>query len=232
MKAIFGVFFLFPALASAIPPATSPARDLKYRYCDHLADLDAYQDLSATSLEDLKTQKRHGERIVVSKDRRRLYLVSGQDILRSVYVAFGPDMRGPKHFEGDGKTPEGLYTIDFKNEKSDYYLALHVSYPNKADLAYAKDQGKSAGGDIMVHGFPTDPSAAKWVEWGHFFGMNWTQGCMAMTNEEISQVYQLVQEGTPIEICPLTEPLPLPTPTPSPTPMPSPSPGPAPGAGV
>ncbi len=145
------------------------------------------------------------DRLVVQKKTRTLYLMANGKIVKSYTIAMGPNAeQGPKEFEGDNKTPEGLYSIEFKNPKSNYYMALKVSYPNAQDLAYAKAQNKKAGGFIMVHGFPVKPidglipSEVKDV---HPL-KDWTQGCMAVTDREIEEIYSFVQVETPIEICP------------------------------
>lgn len=145
------------------------------------------------------------DRIVVQKSSRLLYLMSNGKIVKSYAIAMGPNSeKGPKEFEGDNKTPEGLYSIEFKNPKSNYYMALKVSYPNDQDLAYAKAQGKKAGGFIMVHGFPVRPidglipSEVKDMHPAVY----WTQGCMAVTDREIEEIYSYIQVKTPIEICP------------------------------
>src|SRR5690606_2278880 len=95
------------------------------------------------------------DRILISKDQRELYLLQGRKVVKTYPVAFGSSPVGHKQFEGDQKTPEGLYTINYKNPKSAFYLSLRISYPNKDDREYAKSQGRSPGGDIMIHGLPS-----------------------------------------------------------------------------
>jgi murein L,D-transpeptidase YafK len=136
--------------------------------------------------------------IVVNKSRRELLLLHHESVLRSYRIALGRDPIGPKTRERDGKTPEGRYTVDRRNPKSAYHLALHISYPNPADLARARDLGLDPGGDIMIHGLPngTPHLGSAHLE------TDWTQGCIAVTDEEMDEIWELVADGTPIEIHP------------------------------
>ena len=111
-------------------------------------------------------------------------------MLESYDIGLGFTPEGHKQFEGDGKTPEGTYYISHRNPKSRYHLSLGVSYPNDADRAYAKAAGKSAGGDIMVHGGPPRKTNKR----------DWTAGCIAVTDREIEEIYAMVKPGTPIYI--------------------------------
>lgn len=138
--------------------------------------------------------------ILISKSKRRLYLFSGDQVVKSYPTAFG-DPQGPKRFEGDFKTPEGLYYIGSKNPQSKFNLSLKITYPNAADIAYAKKYGKSAGGEIMIHGFPINPNTREFVRQVH--PMDWTRGCVAVTDPEIEEIYHLVATKTPVTICPL-----------------------------
>jgi murein L,D-transpeptidase YafK len=105
---------------------------------------------------------------------------------------------GPKQEEGDMKTPEGVYTIDYRNPNSDYHLALHISYPSAEDTARATARGVNAGSDIMIHGLPNGKS---WIGTAHR-NMDWTAGCIAITDEEIEELWRVTPEGTTIEIRP------------------------------
>lgn len=183
----------------------SDASDPKYTYCDKISVLD---NLKPTPEDwDLKRIKEDGfktKRVVVSKSRAEVYLISddGKVIFRP--VVFGSAYtEGPKRFEGDNKTPEGIYKIDYKLDlgESQYRRALHISYPNAADVAYAKSQGKSAGGAVMIHGSPNDERKRQGAEAATYTGYNWTQGCVAVTNAHIDMIYALVPDGTLIEIC-------------------------------
>ena len=131
--------------------------------------------------------------IVVRKKARRMYLFEGNNMIRTYRIGLGSEPIGDKKVEGDGKTPEGLYYIDRKNPKSKYFLSLGISYPNKEDLAEARELGKPAGGDIFIHGEDTKPN---------FFKRDWTAGCIALKDKEIREIYALVEIGTPIFIHP------------------------------
>lgn len=171
------------------------------RYCDDIKRIDQFPHLNSDQFGRFIKDKKSADRILVSKDRRELYLLQDNVVLKTYKVAFGLQPNGHKQFEGDKKTPEGIYYIDSKNPKSAYYLSLHVSYPNAADTEFARSQGKSAGGDIMVHGFP-NPDRSDFLEFvTGFHPYNWTAGCVAVTNEEIREIYSVVQVGTAIEIC-------------------------------
>ncbi|MEJ2410293.1 MAG: L,D-transpeptidase family protein [Novosphingobium sp.] len=109
------------------------------------------------------------------------------------HIQLGGAPAGPKHFEGDQRTPEGLYEIDWSNPDSSYHLSLHISYPNEADGASAAARGRSAGGMIMIHGQPNA------LPVGRVPG-DWTDGCSAVSNEEMDALWETVPDGTPIEI--------------------------------
>jgi len=131
--------------------------------------------------------------IVVKKSKRKLYLFSGDEIIKSYKIDLGFTPKGHKNFEGDGKTPEGSYKIDRKNANSKYHLSIGISYPNPKDRHFAELKGKLPGGDIFIHG--TD----KPFRW---FQRDWTAGCIALSNKEISEIYNSVEIGTPIFIEP------------------------------
>ncbi|HSV63999.1 MAG TPA: L,D-transpeptidase family protein [Chthoniobacterales bacterium] len=138
------------------------------------------------------------DRIVVEKSARRLMLFQNGRVLKTYSVALGRAPIGPKEYEGDQRTPEGTYTIDFHKPDSDYHLALHVSYPEQHDVERAAVQGLSAGSDIMIHGLP---NGRGWI--GRFHRRSdWTAGCVAVANFEIEEIYRAVPDGTPIELRP------------------------------
>jgi len=138
------------------------------------------------------------DRVVVLKTARKLVLMEGDSVLRIYRVALGRYPTGHKQQEGDAKTPEGAYTLDFKLEDSDFYKAIHVSYPNEQDITYARARGVEPGGKIMIHGLPNKVRAARV---GHPM-IDWTQGCIAVTNREMDEIWRMVEPGTPIEIHP------------------------------
>ncbi len=146
----------------------------------------------------LLTDNLKADKIVIEKSKRKLSLLSGGQELKSYKVALGGNPTGPKIKEGDGKTPEGLYLIDKHNPASSFHLSLHISYPSESDRQRARRHGVRPGGDIMIHGIKNGLG---------FIGslhrlVNWTQGCIAVTNTEIEEIYKAVPDGTPIEIRP------------------------------
>lgn len=138
--------------------------------------------------------------ILVEKEARKLYLRHDTTNIKEYDIALGSNPIGHKEKEGDGKTPEGKYTISARNHKSAYHLALRVSYPNNADIMNAKAGNYSPGGDIMIHGYPNYAPNALF----NFIHKNydWTAGCIAVTDSEIEEIWKLVPNGTPIEIKP------------------------------
>lgn len=134
--------------------------------------------------------------VKVDKSERKMYLLSAGEIVKVYDIALGANPKGHKEQEGDEKTPEGEYTLDYKKEDSSFYRAMHVSYPNAVDTANAEKNGVSPGGFIMVHG------QRNWLGWlapisQHF---NWTNGCIAITNSEMDEFMDLVNVGTKIQI--------------------------------
>jgi len=140
----------------------------------------------------------NADRILVLKSERTLVLYSGTQELRRYRVALGGEPVGPKQRQGDHRTPEGKYVIDRRNARSQFHRALHISYPNAADRDRARRAGVAPGGDIMLHGLPNGMGGL-----GKLHRLrDWTDGCIAVTNEEIEEIWRLVTDGTPIEIRP------------------------------
>ena len=138
------------------------------------------------------------DRIVVLKGERKLILYRNGTILKSYKIALGPNSVGPKQKQGDHRTPEGLYQIDSKNAHSRFHLALHVSYPDQQDRERARKMGVKAGGDIMIHGLPDRYAFMGTLHTKY----DWTDGCIAVSNSEIEEIWKLVPVGTPVEIKP------------------------------
>ena len=138
------------------------------------------------------------DRVVVLKRHRTLELMSAGKVIRSYRVALGAEPVGPKRRQGDHRTPEGVYVLDSRNAHSQFHKSIHISYPNPRDSAEARAHGVSAGGDVFVHGLP---NGYGWVGASHR-EKDWTDGCIAVTNEEIEEIWNLVADGTPIEIRP------------------------------
>ncbi|HEV2096705.1 MAG TPA: L,D-transpeptidase family protein [Chthoniobacterales bacterium] len=138
------------------------------------------------------------DRIVVEKRVHRMKIFRNGRLLCDYRVALGRSPAGHKQVEGDQRTPEGLYVIDFHKADSDFHRALHISYPNADDIARARRRGISPGGDIMIHGLP---NGMAWIGRAHLV-RDWTAGCIAVTDGEIDEIWQLIPDGTPIEIGP------------------------------
>ena len=135
--------------------------------------------------------------VLIDKSERKLWLYQGGRVIRTYSgLQYGDAPKGHKRFQGDERTPEGRYTIDYGNAQSSYYLSLHINYPNDADRAYARARGRSPGGDIFIHGQPNGlPFDAR-------VPGDWTDGCIALTNAEMAELWTLIPNGTPIEIQP------------------------------
>jgi len=165
--------------------------------------------------------------LYVSKKDRRLYLMHDQQVLKTYPISLGFDPVGAKSKYADGKTPEGTYYIDRRNLNSAFYLSLGISYPNPADVAKAKAEGVNPGGDIFIHGEPKDPTLRKKIEdWQVAVAkseqpsrfafldpmkllepakpkpLDWTAGCIAVTDDQIREIFSMVKTGTPIFIAP------------------------------
>jgi len=138
------------------------------------------------------------DKILIEKQARRLMLISKGEVIKTYKIALGGNPVGPKERQGDNKTPEGTYVIDSRNKGSRYHLSLHISYPNENDRKRAKELGVSPGGNIMIHGIKNGFS---WVGDSHT-EVDWTQGCIAVTDEEIEEINKLAPNGTPVEIRP------------------------------
>ena len=136
------------------------------------------------------------DKIVVIKSKRQMLVYSKTELLKAYKISLGNNPTGDKQIEGDKKTPEGFYTINDKNPRSDYYKNLGVSYPNQRDIEEAKKLGKPAGGDIKIHGLRNGTGIIhKFQRW-----FDWTMGCIALTNDDMEEIYNHTAVGTPIEI--------------------------------
>jgi murein L,D-transpeptidase YafK len=138
------------------------------------------------------------DRIVVMKSARTMTLESNGHALKTYKVALGGEPIGAKERQGDHKTPEGEYVVDAKNAQSQFYLALHISYPNAVDRARARKLGASPGGDVEIHGLG---KKFGWIGARHRLS-DWTDGCVAVTNEEIEEIFKMVPVGTRVELKP------------------------------
>jgi murein L,D-transpeptidase YafK len=138
------------------------------------------------------------DRVVVVKKARTLELLSQGKVIKTYKVALGGDPEGPKTKQGDHKTPEGTYVLDFRNAHSQFYKAIHISYPSDHDRALARRSGVSPGGDVFLHGLPSGFGV---IGAAHRL-KDWTDACIAVTNKEIDEIWKAVPDGTQIEIRP------------------------------
>ena len=146
----------------------------------------------------LASPDRRATSILVEKQARRMTLLRHGTALKTYDISLGGDPVGHKQQEGDSRTPEGRYVIDFKNDRSRFHLSMRVSYPNAADRESARKRGVPPGSDIMIHGLP---NGLGWLgRWQ--LARDWTDGCIAVTNSEVEEIWSVVDVGTPIEIKP------------------------------
>ena len=138
------------------------------------------------------------DRVVVEKQRRKLSLYKGDEVLHSYDVALGMAPNGDKQEEGDQKTPEGRYVLDRRNPDSDYFLSIHISYPNRSDRSSARNKGVRPGGQIMIHGQPNEPTYSA----AYYRSQDWTNGCIAVSNAAMVDIWLMTRDNTPIEILP------------------------------
>jgi murein L,D-transpeptidase YafK len=154
--------------------------------------------LSIYSFADEPSANVKADRVVVLKQERTLHLMNHGKIFKTYKVALGGDPVGHKVQMGDHRTPEGNYVLDRRNVRSKFYKSIHISYPNTADQANAEKLHVSPGGDIFLHGLP---NGYGWVGGRHRL-KDWTDGCIAVTDDEMDEIWRLVPDGTPIEIRP------------------------------
>ena len=138
------------------------------------------------------------DHVVVLKKERRLELLSQGKLIKTYKVALGSDPIGPRTRQGDHKTPEGSYILDSRNPHSKFYKSLHISYPSARDRSKANQGGFSPGGDVYVHGLP---NGYRYIGAVHLL-RDWTDGCIAVTDEEMDEIWKAVPDGTQIEIRP------------------------------
>jgi murein L,D-transpeptidase YafK len=138
------------------------------------------------------------DKVLVDKSDKRLYLIKEGRPFRQYRIVLGKNPSGHKRKVGDERTPEGRYTLDWRNPESNFYKSIHISYPDERDLAAARARGEDPGGMIMIHGLPNN---FKWGEQA-LDGWDWTDGCIAVRNHEMDEIWLAVEDGTPIEIIP------------------------------
>ncbi len=137
--------------------------------------------------------------VLVKKAERKLYLMRGGRVVRDYRIALGPNPSGHKQRQGDKRTPEGRYVLDWRNPASRFYKSIHISYPSPSDRRAARNKGVHPGGMIMIHGVPDN--GADWPVW-LYEQIDWTDGCIAVKNAAMDEIWASVAAGTPIEISP------------------------------
>jgi Uncharacterized protein conserved in bacteria len=138
------------------------------------------------------------DKIVVRKGERKLYLMNNGTALRTFKIALGLRPEGHKQFEGDFRTPEGVYRLTRRNPNSEYFLSILVDYPNEQDVKRARAQGLRPGGAIMIHGQPNTPKKSR----DYYSNVDWTEGCIAVSNSDMVEIWLMTPPDTPIEILP------------------------------
>lgn len=167
-----------------------------------------HQFIPSSAIEKTKTQYvdwQHVEvdKVEVYKSKRELKLLQQGQVIKTYKMRLGFEPIGHKTTEGDGKTPEGLYQLDWRNPNSQFYKSLHISYPNAQDRVQAKNRGVSAGGDVMIHGSMKALGGAKGQPLYQYLPTkDWTWGCIAVSNQDMDELWENIKNGTPIEIFP------------------------------
>jgi len=189
LRIVVMFFSVIAAFALTLLPATGLATEVLARASVpatlHDSGPDLHENLSVT-------------RVLVRKNERRLYLLNHDREIRSYRISLGDNPVGHKLYEGDQRTPEGDYVLNWRNPDSDFYKSIHISYPSARDRELAEAWGLSPGGNIMIHGLPNNAGDLAFA----YTGLDWTEGCIAVTNEDMDEIWTLVKNGTPIRILP------------------------------
>lgn len=159
-----------------------------------LLSLALHGQIAASSIDPTE----RADAILIVKHERKLYLLHDHYPLRSYRIALGLSPTGAKEHQWDFRTPEGSYIIDFRREHSHYFKALHISYPSAADLKRSSALHRSAGGDIFIHGEPNRPTKPI----SYYKTRDWTNGCIALSDEDLQELWELTADRTPVEIVP------------------------------
>ena len=138
------------------------------------------------------------DQVVVEKAARKLHLMRNGKAFRTFEIALGIQPDGDKEREGDFRTPEGRYLLDVRNPNSEFFLSIHVSYPNRQDRREAKKGGVDPGGSIMIHGQPNEPKKSE----AFYRSQDWTNGCIAVSNSDMIDIWLMTGKNTPIDIRP------------------------------
>jgi murein L,D-transpeptidase YafK len=155
-------------------------------------------DVTVAGTANLASSMQMADKLLVRKSERRLYLLRAGQVLREYRVALGLSPQGHKQREGDYKTPEGQYKLIRRNPRSDFFLSMEISYPNSTDLTSALRQGVKPGGAIMLHGWPNIPRKTT----DYYKSTDWTDGCIAVANADMVEIWLMTPLETPIEIVP------------------------------
>ena len=138
------------------------------------------------------------DKVLIEKSKRQLHLLKNGTAFRTFRIALGIRPVGDKEREGDFKTPEGNYILDMRNPNSEFFLSIHVSYPNRDDIRSARAKGVDPGGAIMIHGQPNEPTRSE----AYYRTQDWTNGCIAVSNSDMIDIWLMTENNTPIEIRP------------------------------
>ncbi|AMN45769.1 hypothetical protein ACG33_01335 [Steroidobacter denitrificans] len=185
-----------PAMAALSIPASSSAWNSSA--ASRPASIGTDSGLGPGALADAEAALPQADRVLVDKADRRLYLLRKGDVLRAYKVSLGLRPEGHKQFEGDFRTPEGVYRLTRRNPNSEYFLSIQVDYPNAQDQARARRRGLSPGGAIMIHGEPNAPRKPR----DYYANVDWTEGCIAVSNSDMVEIWLMTPPDTPIEIRP------------------------------
>ena len=153
---------------------------------------------AATADSAIKTGSGLADYVLVKKSERKLFLFREGRVLKSFDISLGLNPEGAKQMEGDFRTPEGVYHLEAKNPNSDFFLSIKISYPSEGDRREARRRGKDPGGQIMIHGHPNEPK----YPLSHYRERDWTDGCIAVSNSDMVDIWLMIQQDTPIEIRP------------------------------
>ena len=183
-----------PALLTVLAGLAMPAA---FASGKHAAATRTQADL-ADGDNSAEPRQQLADRVVVRKSERRMYLMHHDSVLRSYRVALGENPVGPKEQEGDSRTPEGHYVLTRRNPRSEYFLSIQVSYPNDKDMQRARRNRLTPGGAIMIHGLPNDLRR----EPSYYEKRDWTDGCIAVSDSDMLEIWLLTPADTPIDILP------------------------------
>lgn len=187
-----------PTVTAVVSSATPPLQAANAYLDAQVPGIGRASQAGSAAPPDLLEPLPQADLILVRKGERRLYLMRRGEVLRSYRVALGLNPVGHKERSGDFRTPEGRYRIERRNPRSDFFLSLQVSYPNSRDAAYARRNGWAPGGSIMIHGLPNEPRKNA----DYYATQDWTDGCIAVSNAEMLEIWMFVSNNTPIEIEP------------------------------